>query len=393
MQIRHVMAALLRKILRKPALKVSTLFASNPSPEAVNKELDKLYRASLNQGQARNRTMKLRLKKDQRVVIFSDQHKGDGRGADDFTAARGNYIAALEYYNDQNFYFINLGDCEELWKFDIEHVYRTHRAAFDAEARFAKRKAFFKVFGNHDIFWNQGWSLNKNIHRLMEHPNTHFINKIYNCAVPVYEAITIKVETDEGKKLQFFCTHGHQGDGQSDGNRFSVWFINNIWGPLQNFLKVNINTPANDSYLKSKHNKIMYQWSKKSPERILITGHTHQPIFNSLTHIERLYLKLYRAEQQQDTKTIQEIKKELPRRSKEYATINAEFQDMLPTYFNTGCCCFSDGTITGIEISNGAIRLAKWSYRDGKPVRIVAEEENLDNLWKHLHDGLLNMVC
>jgi len=386
------MAELVRKLLRKPALRISRLFTSNPDAESVNKELDKLYRASLSQDRARNRTTTLQLKKDQRIVIFSDQHKGDGGGADDFAAARASYIDALKYYNDRDFFFINLGDCEELWKFDIENVFKTHQDAFGAERLFAKRKAFFKVFGNHDMFWNQGWALSKNAHILLERPNTHFLQKIYGCDVPIYEAITVKIALEPEKELQFFCTHGHQGDGQSDGNRFSVWFINNIWRPLQNFLKVNINTPANDSSLKSKHNRIMYEWSKKDPERILVTGHTHQPIFNSLTHIERLFLKLYQAEMQHDMQAVSTIKKEIPRRLKEYETINAEFQDMRPTYFNTGCCCFSDGTITGIEIADGAIRLVKWSGREGKSVRVVAEEEKLENLWQYLHKGLLKMV-
>jgi hypothetical protein len=53
---------------------------------------------------------------------------------------------------------------------------------------------------------------------------------------------------------------------------------------------------------------------------------------------------------------------------------------MRPTYFNSGCCCFEDGTITGIEISDGFIRLIKWSLVNGKPERAVAEEEKLESL-------------
>ena len=32
-----------------------------------------------------------------------------------------------------------------------------------------------------------------------------------------------------------------------------------------------------------------------------------------------------------------------------------------PCYFNSGCCCFGDGDITGLEIADGEIRLVKWS--------------------------------
>ncbi|RYD76002.1 MAG: metallophosphoesterase, partial [Sphingobacteriales bacterium] len=50
-------------------------------------------------------------------------------------------------------------------------------------------------------------------------------------------------------------------------------------------------------------------------------------------------------------------------------------------YFNSGCCCFNDGDITGIEIESGQIRLIKWSYqKSGHPQRYVLEEMSLKNL-------------
>jgi len=53
---------------------------------------------------------------------------------------------------------------------------------------------------------------------------------------------------------------------------------------------------------------------------------------------------------------------------------------MKPSYFNSGCCCFEDGTITGIEIADGCIRLIKWSYVNGSSSRIIAEENKLEEL-------------
>jgi hypothetical protein len=47
---------------------------------------------------------------------------------------------------------------------------------------------------------------------------------------------------------------------------------------------------------------------------------------------------------------------------------------MVPCYFNSGCCCFEDGTITGIEIEKDFIRLIKWNYQNKAPTRVVAEE-------------------
>jgi hypothetical protein len=31
-----------------------------------------------------------------------------------------------------------------------------------------------------------------------------------------------------------------------------------------------------------------------------------------------------------------------------------------PCYFNTGCCSFPDGDVTGLEIADGEIRLVRW---------------------------------
>ena len=32
----------------------------------------------------------------------------------------------------------------------------------------------------------------------------------------------------------------------------------------------------------------------------------------------------------------------------------------LPCYFNTGCCSYGDGDVTGLEIADGEIRLVRW---------------------------------
>ena len=34
-----------------------------------------------------------------------------------------------------------------------------------------------------------------------------------------------------------------------------------------------------------------------------------------------------------------------------------------PAYFNTGCCAFPDGDITGLELVDGRIRLVRWPKR------------------------------
>ena len=53
-----------------------------------------------------------------------------------------------------------------------------------------------------------------------------------------------------------------------------------------------------------------------------------------------------------------------------------------PVYFNTGCCRFDDGDITGIEIDNGKIRLIKWSRRSLE--RTVFEQDALTDIFERI---------
>jgi hypothetical protein len=57
---------------------------------------------------------------------------------------------------------------------------------------------------------------------------------------------------------------------------------------------------------------------------------------------------------------------------------------MKPTYFNSGCCCYSDGDITGIEIADGSIRLIKWKTKNDRSQRQVLEEVALEKLTHEL---------
>jgi hypothetical protein len=113
---------------------------------------------------------------------------------------------------------------------------------------------------------------------------------------------------------------------------------------------------------------------------LLITGHTHQPVFKSLTHLEKLYKEFQLAEKEKNTKELATLLDEIKKREKEFTAVSVDYMSMKPSYFNTGCCCFSDGDITGIEIANGCILLIKWTMKDGEPKREVLEETVLEEL-------------
>lgn len=362
------MRQLLQRVLRKPVSKLADRYASRPDKSLVHHSLTQLYNSILNKPGEKGPL--IRFSETDRFIIFSDQHKGTKNGSDDFSFAEKNYVRALSYYHDQNFSLINLGDSEELWENNIISVKKHNTASFGAEKNFLHRNAFIKIFGNHDLYWD-----NDPLAPVM-------LQSIFGRTIKIYEGAVLQT-TVHGQPLNIFLTHGHQGDKQSDGNWLSKWFISTIWAPLQMYLELNLNTPAQDNNLKTTHNHFMYEWVAPQKNMLLITGHTHQPVFLSLTFLERLFSRLLKAEQSNNLAEIEEIKAQIKLRKIKHES-TTDFSAYEPTYFNTGCCCFNDGDITGIEISEGYIRLIKWEYNDKEQSeRFVLEETKLDNLIKN----------
>jgi hypothetical protein len=48
-----------------------------------------------------------------------------------------------------------------------------------------------------------------------------------------------------------------------------------------------------------------------------------------------------------------------------------------PAYFNTGCCSYADGDITGIEIADGQIRLVRWPNDQNEPKPKILEQADI----------------
>jgi predicted phosphodiesterase len=360
------MRKLLQIILLKPVLWASKKFASKPVHNKIFKALDDL-RSHISEHTGKKGII-LTLNAADRFIIFSDQHRGAKNGADDFIKAEPNYLKALGYYFKKGFQFISLGDSEELWENSLSKVKKHNAVTFEAEKRFIQQNRFYKIFGNHDLYWTNdplGW---------------WHLKRIYGQEVKVYEGMVLQLTIDN-KDLTIFLTHGHQGDASSDGNWFSKFFVARIWAPLQAFLKINPNTPACNEEMKTEHNHIMYEWSAQQKNLLLITGHTHQPVFASLTHLERLYKKLSVAKQTHNTKEISETETEIRKREKQFKSVSVDVEHMKPSYFNTGCCCFRDGDITGIEITDSVISLVKWSSGKG---REELEKAMLDELQNQL---------
>jgi predicted phosphodiesterase len=329
------MRKLLYFLLRRPLTWLAQ-FTGSPDKEAVFRSLGRLYKSS---DKKKGRVITLNMgEAGDKYIVFSDQHKGNGNSGDDFRHSEANYIAALHHYRKLGYIFINLGDSEELWKYQAEDLLPQCKDSFAAEAAFQAGNNYIKVFGNHDVMWKN----NMDVERLLK--------PYFAMPLPVYEAVLLKTIVN-AKPLNIFLTHGHQGDTMSDNNPLSTWLVAHLWAPLQRYLKINVNAPSTDSTLRNKHNRIMYQWSSNRKNVLLITGHTHQPVFASGRYSNH-------PSNQFDTPET------TPR----------------PTYFNTGCCCFNDGDITGIEIAEGHIRLVKWYDEGTASFRKVLEERALGDL-------------
>jgi len=386
------MRRLVQIILLKPILWFSRKFTSRPERSRIFKALSDLFRNI--KEEPGKKGVVLSLKENSRIIIFSDHHRGAKNGADDFMKAETSYLAALDYYFENKFQYISLGDSEELWENTLSQVKKNNTLTFEAEKRFILKDKFFKVFGNHDLYWDNSPIASQQL------------KAIYGKKLRVFEGIILEKDNKEEHTqkektnnpfsifkiksgaedevlpiancpLTIFLTHGHQGDASSDGNWFSKFFVANIWAPLQSYLRINFNTPAYDEDLKTAHNLIMYEWSAKYKSLILITGHTHQPVFESLTHPEKLYKQLGDAIKANRIDEVKQIEEEIKRRGRDYKTTPAQYLTMKPSYFNSGCCCYRDGDITGIEITYEKISLVKWNINKQ---REVLDETTLNRL-------------
>jgi predicted phosphodiesterase len=314
--------------------------SAKPEKKSVFKSLSDLYN-SVKKNDKKVCSIPIDVEKD-KFIIFSDQHKGNRDHADDFASNEFNYLNALTYYNQHNFSFINLGDSEEIWKYKPDQVLPENKKAFAAEAAFQPGN-YYKTFGNHDLIWKNKWD----VERLLKE---HFLMPL-----KVYEGIILKAQVSD-EALNIFCTHGHQGDKMSDNNAFSTWIVAHLWAPVQRYLRINVNTPSKDDLLKNKHNKLMHEWGSNRKNVLLITGHTHNPVFASGRY----------SDHPSNNIPVDPTKK------------------LRPVYFNTGCCCYNDGDITGIEISEGFIRLVKWYDEENSSKRQILEEISWTRLLEDL---------
>jgi hypothetical protein len=344
--------------------------------EGIQKGLDSAFKASKEESFDPQR---------ERIVIFSDHHKGVGDPADDFRRCEHAYTSALGYYLEAGYKLFVLGDAEELWEEHPDEVIKRYRDVLELEAAFVKRgNRLSRFYGNHDDQWASQAQVSKHLRGLFGD-------------IKVREALRLTVNRPGKAPGTLFFVHGHQGTADSDRWGWaSRLFVRHVWRPLQRKTGYTATTPARDFALRAKHDRAMYEWARsQAGGLVMIAGHTHRPVFSKCVPDPPPTRPIQELEEAFDQASGDAARAAAIRAELEYARTSVRRPDEVltvspPCYFNTGCCSFPDGDITGLEIADGQVRLVRWpgNLREIRgeelgvdPERRILETEDLDHVF------------
>lgn len=251
-----------------------------------------------------------------KYIFFSDLHRGDDSVSDEFTRNQILLLHALDYYYNNGYTYVEVGDGDELWEYSkFKHIRFAHGDIFTVFKKFFHDKRLILLYGNHNIQLKNKHYVKRNYYHYYDEYKQN-IYSLFPKIIP-YEALLLK-NRDSGQEI--FVVHGHQGDLMND----QLWFLSMLllryfWRYLHVVGFRNPASPAKNVFKVHKIEKKYRKWICRH-KHMLICGHTHRPRFPK--------------------------EHELP-------------------YFNTGCCIHTKG-ITGIEIINGSILMVNWRLRANK---------------------------
>lgn len=290
----------------------------------MTKKLDKIFK----------KTKKLKIDDNTKIVIMSDCHRGAGNNYDNFLKNQTLYEAALFYYYNNDFTYIELGDGDELWEVsDCNDIINVHIDSFKQLKKFNDNNKLFMIYGNHDISKSKKEFVEQYFYKYYD-KETKKEEDLLNGLI-VYESLIL-----DYYGYEMFLIHGHQVDFfNSTFWKLSRFLVKNVWKKLES-TGIKDPTSAAKNYQVSKSvEKKLKRWSVDN-NKILIAGHTHRSIFP---------------------------------------------KDDESLYFNDGSCIHPNG-LTCIEIENGKITLAKWNYIVDKELisvgrRVLEGEESIINFY------------
>ena len=282
-----------------------------------------------------NKSNKLFINNNTKIVIMSDLHRGRKDKYDNFSKNENIYLYALDYYYKKGFIYIELGDGDDLWEVKkCTNIVKSNIASFKALKKFHNTGRLIMLYGNHDIVKSSSKVFDNCFNCYYNEKNTEWETLLKG--LTIYESLVLKYGDND-----IFLIHGHQVDYLNS----TIWeitrfLVRSLWKGLEG---IGIKDPTSSikNYKVSKNTeKILESWSKKN-NKILIAGHTHRPVFPK------------------DNKSL---------------------------YFNSGSCIHPNG-ITCIEIDNGFISLVKWEYKINKGELFLVnrkelEKENIGKFYK-----------
>ncbi len=248
-----------------------------------------------------------------KIVLMSDCHRGDGTWGDNFAKNQSYYFTALNFYYNNNFTYIEIGDGDELWenkKFtDILYM---HKDVFWLLSKFHNEGRFYNIYGNHDMIKKDKSFIEKNMYQYYDGREKKLIPLFNN--IKMHEGLVLKHRETNNK---IFLVHGHQVDFFNYNLwRLAEFLVRNLWRPFESHGIKDKASPAKNYKKKDTIDSKLIDWVIKE-KHMLIAGHTHRPMFPEVGE---------------------------------------------PLYFNDGSCVHPR-CITAIEIEYGCISLVKWGIK------------------------------
>ncbi|MCH5275995.1 MAG: metallophosphoesterase family protein [Lachnospiraceae bacterium] len=263
-----------------------------------------------------------------RFVLMSDCHRGVGNIGDNFLDNSYLMFAALEYYGDRRFTYIELGDGDELWEnTNMKAIIQTHSHIFWQLSCFYLHGRFYMLYGNHDRVKEKRRFMKQTCERYYCDSKDD-MQELF----PGMEAREGLVLQEAGTGNELFLVHGHQGDLLNDTLwRLTRFLVRHVWRKLELWGTHDPTSAAKNYTKKKKTEKRLSAWAEEN-KVLLVAGHTHRPV--------------------------------LPTPGESY-------------YLNDGSC-IHPRCITALEIQDGAITLVKWCVEAGKSGHLYVGREILE---------------
>lgn len=254
--------------------------------------------------------LELPLLPNTKYVIMSDCHRGVGSTNDNFLKNKDLCFTALNYYYQNQFTYIELGDGEELWENkELESIKQTYHNIYSLFSKFHETHRFYMIYGNHDIAKRNKAYVRKKYNRLYcnDTGKSKTLFQTFTC----HEAIILRTTTAPQKAL--YLTHGHQASLlNSTFWPLAQFLVRYVWKPLERFGVTDPTSAAQNHRVRTDTEKKLNAWATDT-KQILIAGHTHRALLTPSS----------------------------------------------PYYYNTGSCIHPN-CITCIEIENTTLTLVKW---------------------------------